>query len=86
MDSGGRGGNLQGPSDAGLVLPPRIFKSGSAPGIGTPLFSPPSQNKKRVSSATQETSREDGYIVWKCFEILSMVSRETQAGERSLAQ
>lgn len=38
-----------------------------------------SQNKRLVSAATKETSQENSYIVLKCFETLSMVSRETQA-------
>lgn len=56
-----------------------MFRYRSALGIGIPLLSRLSQNKRWVSSATKETSRESGYIVLKCFETLSMVSRETQA-------
>lgn len=52
--------------------------------LGAPTAPLRSQNKRQVSWATKETSPGTGYIVLKCFEILSMVSKETQADLRGL--
>lgn len=78
VSCGQRGGNLWRPSDSGLILLSGIFWSRSAPSIGISFPSTPEPNKRWVSAATEETSQESGYVVLKCFEILSKVSRETQ--------
>lgn len=67
--------SCEGFSDTGLLLARE-----------SPCLPLPRQNERRVSSATEETSLENGYIVLKCFEVLSMVSRDTQGGESGPAR